>query len=96
MDWFDAIGAGDCVDNLKPAPDVYLWVLDRLNLDPNQCLAIEDSAHGLKAAMAAGVPTLITSCPYTAHHDFSGAVAVLDGLGETEPGLEQLRRWHAH
>ncbi|MBC8269350.1 MAG: HAD-IA family hydrolase [Rhodospirillaceae bacterium] len=96
LDWFDAIGAGDCVDNLKPAPDVYLWVLDRLNLDPNQCLAIEDSANGLKAAMAAGVPTLITSCPYTAHHDFSGAVAVLDGLGETEPGLEQLRRWHAH
>ena len=73
-----------------------MWVLDRLNLDPNQCLAIEDSANGLKAAMAAGVPTLITSCPYTAHHDFSGAVAVLDGLGETEPGLEQLRRWHAH
>lgn len=94
LDWFDAIGAGDCVDNLKPAPDVYLWVLDRLNLNPSQCLAIEDSAGGLKAAMAAGVPTLITSCPYTAHHDFTGALEVVDGLGESEPTIDQLRQWH--
>ncbi len=94
LDWFDAIGAGDCVDRLKPSPDVYLWVLDRLNLDPNQCLAIEDSANGLRAARAAGVPTLITSCPYTAHHDFSGAMKMLDSLGEKGVNLDQLREWH--
>ena len=96
LDWFDAIGAGDCVDNLKPAPDVYFWVLDKLDIDPAQCLAIEDSGNGLKAAMGAGIPTLITSCPYTAHHDFAGALAVLDGLGENGPGLDQLRQWHGH
>jgi len=109
LDWFDAIGAGDCVENLKPAPDVYLWVLDKLGLPPAACLALEDSKNGLTAARAAGVKTVITYCPYTAGHDFSGAVAVVDGLGE--PGrpphirlgdrhgktcvdMELLCRWH--
>ena len=110
LDWFEAIGAGDCVDHLKPAPDVYLWVLDRLNLDPSRCLAFEDSANGLKAATGAGLKTLVTSCPYTAHHDFSGAMAVLDGFGEPDNPIRQtsgpeagqgwvnvdlLKRWHA-
>ncbi len=95
LDWFDAIGAGDCVDNLKPAPDIYYWVLDRLNLGAAQCLAIEDSSNGLKAAIAAGLATVITSCPYTAHHDFTGAVAVLDGLGD-DVDIAQLKRWHAN
>ncbi len=94
LDWFDAIGAGDCVENLKPSPEVYLWVLDRLGLAPEQCLAVEDSANGLKAAAAAGIPTLITSCPYTAHHDFTGALAVLDGLGD-EHDVDWLKRLHA-
>lgn len=89
LDWFDVIGAGDCVENLKPAADVYLWVLDRLKLNAGQCLAIEDSANGLKSALAAGVPTLVTSCPYTAHHDFMGAAAVLDNLGDVD--IEKLR-----
>jgi len=92
LDWFDVIGAGDCVENLKPAADVYLWVLDRLNLTADQCLAIEDSANGLKSALAAGVPTLVTSCPYTAHHDFMGAAAVLDDLGDVD--IEKLRHFN--
>lgn len=93
LDWFDAIGAGDCVDHLKPAPDVYLWVLDKLGLDPEDCLAIEDSANGLKASLAAGVPTLITHCPYTAHHDFAGALKVLDGLGD-DIDIAELKKIH--
>lgn len=92
LDWFKVVGAGDCVENLKPAPDVYLWVLDRLGLDPARCLALEDSANGLKAATAAGLPTLIAHCPYTRDHDFSGALEVLDGLGEVD--VEFLRRLH--
>jgi beta-phosphoglucomutase-like phosphatase (HAD superfamily) len=89
LDWFDAIGAGDCVNNLKPAPDVYLWVLDRLNLSADQCLAIEDSANGLKAATDAGLKCLITSCPYTEHHDFDGAIDVRDSLDGVD--IKQLQ-----
>ena len=81
--WFDVIGAGDIVPNKKPAPDIYLWVLERLGLPAADCLAIEDSAHGLKAARAAGIPALVTENGYTRGQDFTGAVAVLPDFGAT-------------
>jgi HAD superfamily hydrolase (TIGR01509 family) len=78
---FEVIGAGDIVPRKKPAPDIYLWVLQRLQLSARQCLAIEDSAAGLHAARAAGLPTVITAGGYTTEQRFDGALAVLDGLG---------------
>jgi HAD superfamily hydrolase (TIGR01509 family) len=39
----------------KPAPDVYLAAAERLGVDPTACVAIEDSANGLRAAAAAGM-----------------------------------------
>lgn len=81
-DWFDVIAAGGVVANKKPAPDIYYHTLEQLALRPEQCLAIEDSANGLRSALAAGVDTLITINRYTEDHDFSGAALVLDHLGE--------------
>lgn len=90
--WFEVIGAGDVVAAKKPAPDIYRWVLERLALPPESCLAVEDSANGLKAALNAGLRTLITVNDYTAHQDFAGAVAVLSDLGEPErPVVAVLR-----
>ena len=42
-------------ENAKPAPDVYLYAAARLSCDPGRCLAIEDSANGVRAAHAAGM-----------------------------------------
>lgn len=84
ISWFEVIGAGDVVAAKKPAPDIYRWVLERLALPPASCLAVEDSVNGLKAAIGAGLCTLITINGYTAHEDFTGAVAVLSDLGEPE------------
>ena len=81
--WFEVIGAGDVVPRKKPAPDIYRWVVDRLGLAPEDCLAIEDSAVGLHAATAAGLPTVVTRSPYTAHDDARGALAVLADLADT-------------
>ncbi|MDF3885258.1 HAD family hydrolase [Cupriavidus basilensis] len=92
----------------KPAPDVYLAVLDRLGLDSADCLAVEDSENGLRAAQAAGIPTVITPTAYTSQDRFDGALLVLPHLGDPEepmpqhlPGadhrwadLAALRRWH--
>lgn len=39
----------------KPKPDIYLFAAQQLNVDPNFCIAIEDSAHGINAAKAAGM-----------------------------------------
>ena len=47
------VGAGDTVANKKPAPDIYQWVLAQLALPASACLAIEDSANGLKASRGA-------------------------------------------
>ena len=89
---FEIVGAGDTVANKKPAPDIYLWVLAQLALPSAACLAIEDSANGLKAALAAGLATVITPTGYTRDHDFAGALAVLPDLGQVSVPL--LRHWH--
>ncbi|MDX2240556.1 MAG: HAD family hydrolase [Leptolyngbyaceae cyanobacterium bins.302] len=82
--WFDVIAAGDMVPAKKPAPDVYLYALEQLDLSPDQCLAIEDSRQGLLAATQASLKTVITRSHYTQQEDFSEAVLVLDHLGEPE------------
>lgn len=93
--WFEVIGAGDVVPKKKPAPDIYTWVLKKMNLPASACLAFEDSRNGLLASLAAGLPTLVTESEYTLDHDFTGAFAVLSDLGE--PGKPcQFRRGNLH
>lgn len=95
-DWrqkFSAIGDGSSVPVKKPDPQVYLQVLKTLQLAPSQCLALEDSSNGLRAATAAGLATLITPTHYTAHNDFRAALRVVPDLGQVD--LAQLRLWHA-
>lgn len=89
--WFEVIAAGDIVPAKKPAPDIYHWALKEMNLKPEQCLAFEDSAHGLAASLGAGVRTLVTINGYTVDHDFAGALAVLSDLGEPEAPLRHLQ-----
>jgi len=77
---FSVIVAGDMVPRKKPAPDVYLEALHRLDLPAAACVAIEDSWNGLAAARAAGLRCLITSNQWTAHQDFSDAWWRLESL----------------
>jgi HAD superfamily hydrolase (TIGR01509 family) len=45
-----------CVNNIcKPDPAVYLHAAQQLAVDPRECIALEDSAHGIKAAQRAGM-----------------------------------------
>ena len=84
-DWeryFSANGCGDIVPNKKPAPDIYLWVLNKLKLRPEECIVIEDSNNGLRSALAAGIKTYITINPYTCTQDFTGAEAVYNDLSD--------------
>lgn len=50
--YFPVKACGDEVQNGKPAPDIYQLACDRLGVDPAQCLAIEDTAHGVTSAAA--------------------------------------------
>jgi HAD superfamily hydrolase (TIGR01509 family) len=49
------IYSAEMVAKGKPAPDVFLLAAEKLGVDPAQCLAVEDSPNGLKAAKAAGM-----------------------------------------
>jgi len=82
--WFEVIAAGDIVPAKKPASDIFDVALSELGLSPTACLALEDSENGLRAALGAGVPTVVTTNGYTRGQDFTGAIAVLDGLGEPD------------
>ena len=55
---FEVVVTGDMVENGKPHPEPYLRAAHNLALAPEQCVAIEDSATGVRSAVAAGVPTL--------------------------------------
>ncbi|UTA46487.1 HAD family phosphatase [Simiduia sp. 21SJ11W-1] len=70
-DLFACVASGENVPHNKPAPDVYQLAMQRLNLAPEQCMAIEDTASGLQAAKAAGVFTCVIPNSYSAHHDLS-------------------------
>ena len=91
MGWFEVVGAGDVVPAKKPAPDIYLWVLERLGLPASACLAFEDSENGLRAALGAGLATIVTPCDYTRSQDFRGATAVLETLEGL--ALPRMRKW---
>ncbi len=89
QDWFEVIAAGDIVPAKKPAPDIYHYALEKMGLNPADCLAFEDSENGLRASLGAGLKTLVTVNDYTLDHDFTGAAVVLSDLGE--PGTPSRR-----
>jgi beta-phosphoglucomutase-like phosphatase (HAD superfamily) len=82
QEWFELIAAGDIVPAKKPASDIYHFALEKMGLDPQACLAFEDSENGLRASLGAGLKTLITVNDYTLDHDFEGAAVVLSDLGD--------------
>lgn len=91
-DWFEVIAAGDIVPAKKPAPDIYLWALARLDLGADQCIAFEDSHNGIRASMSSGLKTVITVNDYTQNDAFDGALAVLSDLGEPSAPYNRLDR----
>lgn len=106
---FRAVCDAGSVARKKPAPDVYHAALAALGLPGADCLAFEDSAIGLQAARAAGIPVVVTPTAWTRGQCFDGALLRLDHLGDPDrpldtppPGtaarwveLETLRRRHA-
>ena len=77
---FDAVCCAEDAATKKPAPDIYFSALSRLGLEADRCLALEDSANGVKSALAAGIPVIVTIGEYTKGEDFTGASRVMDDL----------------
>ena len=95
-DWkslFSVVEDASTAPNKKPHPQVYTQTLSRLGLKGSDCLAFEDSSNGLRAAVSAGLPVIVTPNNFTVHHDFSGALQVLPDLSQVT--VDQLHRWHS-
>jgi HAD superfamily hydrolase (TIGR01509 family) len=82
--YFAATVSSEEVARGKPAPDVFVEAARRLEADPADCAAIEDSHNGLLSARAAGMIVLaIPNAEYPPGDEaLEQADAVLGGLGE--------------
>ncbi len=90
MSWFEVIAAGDIVPAKKPAPDIYCYAMEKMDLKPADCIAFEDSRNGILSSQGADLKTIITVNSYTEEDDFSGATIVLSQLGEPDDAFSVL------
>ena len=79
---FDCVRCRDDVNSAKPAPDLYVAVLDCLGVSPSEAFAIEDSPNGVIAAKQAGMLCVAIPNSITARLDLSQADLVLRSLSD--------------
>jgi HAD superfamily hydrolase (TIGR01509 family) len=104
---FAAVVCAEQAPLKKPDPQVYLRALQMLDVAADEALAIEDSAAGIAAACAAGIPVVVVRSFYFAAIDVSAALSAGPSLGsargwkplagassEDRIGLHDLVRWH--
>ncbi len=91
-DYMEAISSGDDVSVGKPDPQVFLLAFQRLGIEPQNGVVIEDAPAGVQAARRAGAACLaVTSTQTTTALLEAGADQVVKSLGEiTAADLERL------
>jgi HAD superfamily hydrolase (TIGR01509 family) len=89
--YFEIIVSGLDVEQVKPAPDIFLKAASDLGVEPSECVVLEDAEKGVMAAHRAGMRCIAVPNQYTRHHDFSKATRVCSSLKEITPEfLESL------
>ncbi|MBN2008785.1 HAD family phosphatase [candidate division KSB1 bacterium] len=79
---FDVIVTGDDVIHKKPAPDIYLQTVSKLNVPQDCCIAFEDSRAGVESAKAAGIICIALKTQYTSAHDLQYADRQINSIDE--------------
>jgi len=85
--YFDAVVSGECTENGKPHPDIYLHTAERLQVNPAECVAIEDSINGVRSATSAGMYCIAIPDKRLSREPFDIAHLILESLGELKPEL---------
>ena len=94
LDYMEFYFTREDYERAKPHPEPYLKGLQRFGATAAETVVIEDSARGLKSAIAAGIDCIVVANEFTATHDFSKAtakVATFRELPSTIKGLEPVR-----
>ncbi|MCW1960347.1 MAG: HAD family hydrolase [Mycobacterium sp.] len=90
----EAVITGDDVDS---PGGIYQHALWELGVSAEHALAVEDSGLGLRAALGAGLATVVVTTERTRSHDFTGAVAVFAGYdGPESLSVHHCRRLREH
>lgn len=76
--YFDSVTSGSDVKRGKPSPDVFLLAAERIGIEPSECLVVEDSENGVKAAKSAGMKALGYINPTSGKQDLSLADFITD------------------
>ena len=87
IDKLDTLVTLENVEKAKPAPDIFLKVLENLGVPAKNALILEDSENGVMAAHRAGIRVIAIPNSTTLHMDFSLATAVLPSLVQFDPDL---------
>ena len=80
--FFNQVASAESVKYGKPAPDIYLLAAKSLNVQPEDCLVLEDAPQGVLAAKSAGMKCFAIPSQEIKDQDFSKADKVLDNLEE--------------
>lgn len=80
LEVFDFLIFGDMVSVTKPDPELYEIAIRRSDFSPEECLAIEDSEHGIASAKKAGIPCVAIPNAFSKIHDYSQADIIIDNL----------------
>ena len=96
-DFAPSIFSSDCVARPKPAPDLFHFCAETLSVDPERCVVIDDSAHGITGATAAGMTAIGFVDPADPRPGRAGilkdagAIFVATGAAELEQVLARLQ-----
>ncbi|MGN0472950.1 MAG: HAD family hydrolase [Lachnospiraceae bacterium] len=90
--FFEQIVGGDAVEHSKPNPEIYLIACGKMGFAPADCMAVEDSPNGIRAASAAGMETVMVpdlvapdeEMMRTADHIFPDLIAFMEYLDKNE------------
>ncbi len=89
---FQSVTGGDQVVNGKPAPDIYLQAARSIDVPAELCIALEDSANGIRAAVSAGMHAIqVPDLPPPDNALLALGHQVVDSLHEVIVYLENLR-----
>ncbi len=81
-EFFSDILSGEEVERGKPFPDIFLKTAEMLGVSPEECIVIEDSEHGVKAALAAGMKCIGFTNPNSGSQDLSRASSIVSSISE--------------
>ncbi len=81
----------DDYEQAKPHPEPYLKGLQRFGAAAVETVVIEDSARGLKSAIAAGIDCIVVANEFTAAHDLSEATVKVAAFTELPSAIKSLQ-----